>query len=300
MKNRITVITPTYNRLFTLPKLYDSLKKQTYQNFEWIVIDDGSTDCTKKWLYELSQKKDRKFQFQYHSIVNGGKQRAINFAVPKAQGNYIFIVDSDDFLVEDAIEKITDWINEIDLLSDYAGVSGIKGNKNGIPINGEPLFKGNYVDATNLDRKKYNLEADMAEIYKKEILLKYPFHVWPEEKFVPEATVWDEIALDGYKLRWHKDIVYICEYLEDGLTKGSWNLLKENPMGYAMLFNQQLKYVEDKKKAFGTAVQMVSNIVLANQWRYLKQSNKKLITIIALPLGILLSFRRKIQFKLDK
>ena len=297
MENKITVITPTYNRLHTLPKLYESLKKQTYQKFEWLVVNDGSKDGTEGWLDQIYKDKDRKFEFQYYNNQNSGKQCSINFAVPKSSGNYIFIVDSDDYLVKDAIEKIMSWVLEIKDLPKFAGVSGIKANEKGMPIGGEPLYDKRYVDATNLEREKFNLSADMAEIYKKEILLKYPFYVWKGEKFVPEATVWDEIAADGYKIRWYRDIIYICEYLEDGLTKGSWDLLRKNPMGYAMLFNQQLKYTKDKKKAWGIAVQMVCNITLAKQWKYIKQSNDKLITIAALPFGILLSFRRKRQFK---
>lgn len=297
MENKITVITATYNRLHTLPKLYNSLKQQTYQKFEWLVVNDGSIDNTDEWLEQINKDNSRKFKFQYYNRKNVGKQRAINFAVPKATGKYIFIVDSDDYLVQNAIEKIMNWTIEIDNLEEFAGISGLIGNKSGVPIGGNPLFNEEYVDATNLERKKFNLSADMAEIYKKDILLKYPFCVWKGETFVPEDTVWNEIALDGYKLRWHNDIIYICEYLEDGLTKGSWNLLQKNPMGYAMLFNHQLKYTKDRKEAWKIAVQMVANISLAKQWKFLRSSNNILITIMAFPFGFLLSFRRKRQFR---
>lgn len=77
------------------------------------------------------------------------------------------------------------------------------------------------MDATNLQRDKYNLDADMCEAYKTDIFKKYPMAEWPGEKFAPEQIALNEIALDGYKVRWHADIIYICDYLNDGLTKGS-------------------------------------------------------------------------------
>lgn len=100
-------------------------------------------------------------------------------------------------------------------------------------------FAGVRIDATNLDRAKYNLDADMCEAYKTQLFKKYPMAEWPGEKFAPEQIALNEIALDGYLLRWYSDILYQCDYLEDGLTKGSSSLEKNNPMGYIYLLIYQ-------------------------------------------------------------
>ena len=293
--NRVTVFTPTYNRGYILDHLYESLCGQSDYRFDWLIIDDGSTDHTES-LVNMWINSEKRFPIQYWKVPNAGKQRAINQAVQMIQTEYIFIVDSDDYLTADAIEKVNRWLTEIDGRQDLAGVSGIRGNKDYQPIGDEAGFAGEYIEANNLERSRYRLSADMAEIYRVDLLRRFPFPVWPGEKFVPEAVVWDEIALQGYKIRWYKDIIYICEYLEDGLTKGSWNLLKNNPMGYAMLFDHQLKTTKNLKEKCRIALQMDSCICLANESGYIKRSNEPLLSCLLMPAGRLLARRRKKQF----
>lgn len=297
-KYKVTVFTPTYNRAYIIENLYKSLQTQTKLEFEWLVIDDGSTDNTSQ-LFEQWIKNDNKFEIRYFKFKNGGKQRAINEALGMAQGEYLFIVDSDDFICNVAIEKIYNWLKTIEDKKDFVGVSGIRGNKNGEPISGVPKFynKKEYVDATNLEREKYNLQADMAEVYKIDILKKYPFSVFEGENFVPEAIIWNQIALDGYKIRWFKDVIYICEYLDDGLTKASWNLLKKNPMGYANYFSHRLKYTNKFKERYYVACQYIVCSIIGKQFKYILKSNDILLTILALPIGIPLAVRRIYQLR---
>ena len=103
----ITIFTPTYNRKKTLPKLYESLKNQNDKDFEWLIVDDGSSDGTDKLIEEY--KKENILNIRYFYKENGGKQRAVNFGVEKSQGEYFFIVDSDDFLSSDAVSKIKEY-----------------------------------------------------------------------------------------------------------------------------------------------------------------------------------------------
>lgn len=290
--NKLTVFTPTYNRGYTLSRLADSLINQTNHQFDWLVIDDGSEDNTEEIIKEY-QNMDLPFRITYQKVKNGGKQRAINLAVHQIKTEYIFIVDSDDYLTEDAIEKVSGWL--ADLPKEFAGLSGVKG-KNGFKyISGMPLIEERYIDATNLERIKYNLMSDMAEIYKVDILKKYPFRVWDGETFVPESTVWNQIALDGYMLRWYKDIIYICEYLEDGLTKGSWQLLKKNPMGYAMMYNHQL--LTEKTGRANIAIQMISCLCMGRKLSKIFKSNAPVLALLCVPVGVALYFRRKSQFR---
>ena len=101
----ITVFTPTYNRAYILPKLYESLCNQTCKDFEWLVVDDGSTDETPALLQKWQAEK--KIAMNIISRKNGGKSTAINLGIQNANGNLFFIVDSDDFLTDNAIEVIS-------------------------------------------------------------------------------------------------------------------------------------------------------------------------------------------------
>ena len=178
--NRITVFTPTYNRCYTLSRLADSLIGQTNLEFDWYVIDDGSTDETEQFFADLCSR-GLPISVRYEKVTNGGKQRAINRAVQNIDSEFTFIVDSDDYLLPDAIEKVMEWIT--DLPSGVAGVSGLKAvkeNDKSEPIAGLPSFIGDYIEITNLERNQYNLTADMAEIYRTDILKKFPFPVWKD------------------------------------------------------------------------------------------------------------------------
>ena len=217
------------------------------------------------------------------------------------KGKYFFMVDSDDYLLEDAIEKMKTWILEIDDKSDIVGVGAARAYPNMQYIKGIPpkIENDNSVDVSNIDRKKYDLDADMCEAYKISIMKNYTFKVWKNEKFSPEEIVLNDMALDGYKIRWHKDIIYICDYLDDGLTKGQWNLLKNNPMGYAMLYNNKLKYCYSFKERIYNSCQMIALSLIGKNFNYILKSNDKISTFLSLPIGIILYFRRKAQFKND-
>lgn len=214
----MTILTPTYNRGYILKKAFDSLCRQSDLDFEWIVVDDGSVDDTEN-LVKSWMKEKIPFSLRYFKQENGGKHRALNKGILEAKYEYILILDSDDHLTDDAVAKVHYWVKTIEGKDDFAGVSGLRGwiNRDG-PIGGS----GNgseYIDAKNTERRKYNLSGDKAEVYKTEILKKYPFPEFEGEKFLSEHVVWDSIAKDGYKLRWFNDVIYKCEYLEDGLTK---------------------------------------------------------------------------------
>lgn len=295
----ITIFTPTFNREKTLPRLYESLKEQTSHCFEWLIIDDGSTDNTSN-LFNKWIKEDNGFKIRYYKTANGGKQRAINEAVKLALYDYFFIVDSDDYIDPYAIEQICSWIQQIDNNSNFAGVSGIKCHFNGNYIDGEPLFnKQTYIDATNIERRKYNLQADMAEIYKTNILKKYPFPVWHDEKFTPECIVWDAIALDGYKIRWFNSKIYYCEYLEDGLTKGGYKLYANNLMGCAMALNIKLKTTKNIKSKIINIIEILISCILKKEFKYILSIEYPITAIILFPIAWLLSFKRKKLIKIN-
>ncbi len=229
----VTVFTPTYNRAYRLPKLYESLKRQTSNHFEWIIVDDGSTDDTKA-LVERWLKNDNGFDIRYIYKENGGKHTAINAGVKAAKYDWFFIVDSDDYVTDDAVEKIESWTENL-RDEKIAGVSGTSVFPDKTTIGEKIQFApGEYVDAKNTERGKYGLGGDKAEIFRTAILRKYPFPVFEGERFLSEICVWNKIAEEGYKVRWYNYPIKVCEYLDDGLTSQNKDnqLLRDNFEGY--------------------------------------------------------------------
>ena len=248
----ITVFTPTYNRAYIIDNLYTSLLNQSDKDFEWVVVDDGSTDDTAKYFEKITQN-DNGFPITFVVQENGGKHRAINKGVSLASGEMFFIVDSDDYLAPDAIEKIKKWRGTLPTDFKWAGVSGARGYKNGTII-GQMECDGQFVDATNLEREEKHLLGDKAEVYFTSLLREYPFPEFENEKFLTEEVVWNKIAYDGYKIRWFKDIIYICEYIEDGLTKSGDAKYINNPQGVLYWAKQQLIFFAGNKKRIYSAI----------------------------------------------
>lgn len=290
----LTIFTTTYNRAHLLPRLFESLCNQDCFDFEWLVINDGSSDGTSA-LFDHWLNLDCPFAIRYYEEKNGGKQRAINKALKLARGEYFFIVDSDDFLSEDAISFILKGFASLPPNDHtYIGISGVKVDFDGSPIHQKPLINPSvgFVDCNNIERPIYNLQADMAEAFFTDKLRRYQFPVWEGETFTPEAVVWDQMALDGFKLRWFDKPIYYCEYQPDGLSNSSWRLLRDNPMGYAMLFNTELQYIT--KKRLHKVLQFISCCCLAGEYGYVLRCNSRL-AIPLFPLGFLLSLRRRSQ-----
>lgn len=237
----VTVFTPTYNRAYTINNLYESLKRQTINNFEWLVIDDGSTDNTQQ-LFEELIKQNNEFPIRYIKVENGGKHRAINMGVTLAQGRLFFIVDSDDFLTDDAIEKIQNWENNLPHNATFAGIAGARGYSIDKMIGSGCL--GPFFDSISQERKEYGLSGDKAEVFYTNILKQFPFPTFEGENFISESVVWFAIGAAGHKIRWYNDIIYITEYLQDGLTKNQDLLFEKNPQGHLALLKSDLKYLK--------------------------------------------------------
>lgn len=231
----ITIFTPTYNRRNTLPRLYESLKEQIDMDFEWLIVDDGSKDNTKELIEKYQEENLLNIRYFYQE--NGGKQRAINNGIKKALGEYFFIVDSDDFLSNDAISMIKKYA--ISLPNDFGGMVFKK-----IPISQKNSihFTEKYIDTNPIDIVfKYNLLGDKGEIFKTEILKNFPFPEIQNEKFVPEGYIWNKIG-KKYNLRYIDYGIYYFEYLEDGYTNNFKRDLKRNPKGFSLYYKDMLSY----------------------------------------------------------
>lgn len=211
----LTIFTPTFNRAFSLPILYESLQKQESNNFEWLVIDDGSTDNTKA-LFEKWQQENNPFKITYIYQENSGKHRAVNKGAELAQGELFFIVDSDDYIAPNATKRIAEIYEQIKGNNSFAGLTAMRADFSGKRIGGNADF--DVIDTTMTEiRTKYKIKGDMAEVIKTKILKQYPFKEFDGENFLEERTVWDEIS-KKYLMRFFNENLYFCEYLQGGLS----------------------------------------------------------------------------------
>lgn len=237
---KITVFTPTYNRAYIIENLYRSIQRQTYRNFEWIVVDDGSSDNTEE-LFAAWQAEDNSFPIRYHKQKNGGKCRGINRGLEMARGELFFTVDSDDYLTDDALEKIVKWEAELPKDGKFCGIVANRGTAPDSTPN--TLFEGDYLDGNAFDM--YNgIDGEKALVFYTDIHRKYLYPEFPGEKFMTEAVTWNRMAWDGYKIRYFNDIIWIWEYKPDGLTKAGYQVFLDNPQGTALFFREKAVYFD--------------------------------------------------------
>lgn len=232
-----TILTPTYNRARTLPALKASLDGQTFRGFEWLIVDDGSTDETSalldSWIGSTA------YALRVLRAANGGKHRALNRGIPEALGRWIFIVDSDDWLPPDGLEKIAALAPEAEADERIGGIMGFRVDPGGRKI-GEDFPPGlRSRDAAALTFVD-GLRGDKAEVFKAEVLRRFPFPEFPGEKFITECVVWFRIAAAGYELLLLRENIYICEYRADGLSAKSLELRLANPCGTLLFYAEEL------------------------------------------------------------
>ncbi len=236
---KITVFTPTYNRAYILENLYRSLQRQSFHDFEWLIVDDGSTDNTEE-LVATWHSEDNFFPIRYYKKENGGKCAAINYALDFAEGLLFLTVDSDDYLTDDALQKISDWESSIHDLNVFCGVSGNLGTSPTDTPN--QIFHANYQDATLLDRY-HNIDGERAFAFYTEIHKNYRYPIFDNERFITEAVVWNRMANDGYSMRFYNDIICVYEYKDDGLTKAGASIFINNPRGYGLWLKEKEEFL---------------------------------------------------------
>ena len=280
----ITILTPTYNRGYIIDKAYKSLLNQSDNDFEWLIIDDGSTDNTEKLVKNFIIED--KITVRYYKKKNGGKHTALNFGFDKANGNYILILDSDDFLTKDAIQTVKQYIKKYGKNKKIACLSFLRIYDNGKTIGkvySEDEVISNYID---FKHNKGHL-GDMAEVYKTDVLKKYSFPIFNDEKFLSEAIVWNKIALDYDTVFINKGI-YVCEYLGDGLSKNILINRIKSPIG---AYENALVFMNPM---FNFLIRLKNSIIYTGFYLMAYKSNKgilnnvpsKFLVIIMYPGGL--------------
>ena len=249
-KYKITLFTPTYNRAYILDVLYRSVQRQTYRNFEWIIMDDGSTDNTEE-LVRSWMKDGNDFPIRFYKVPNGGKCRAINRGLDLAEGELFFIMDSDDYLTDDSLETVVKWESTIAGKPGYCGVAGNRGSSPTETPNTsiESMYgKGvNYIDEYAFVRyPEYTdkvIDGERAGVWYTEIHRKYKYPEFEGENFLTPCITWNRMSNDGYKIRIFEDIIWICEYREDGLTmQGNMRFIK-NPAGAGLCLREKAEFL---------------------------------------------------------
>lgn len=234
----ISIITATYNRASTLPELKASIEAQTYKDFEWIVVDDGSTDETQALLQ--TWLKEGHLELIVFRQRNGGKHRALNRAIANARGRWIYIVDSDDRLPPLALEIISAHANLVQNAGNVAGLIGLKADFDGNIIGEKLPEKVQYADALSLTYR-YGIRGDKADVFKTDVLKKFPFPEIEGENFLTEATVWYRIARAGYTLRIVNEVLYEACYRADGLSARILQLHVQNIRGTLMFYKEEIE-----------------------------------------------------------
>lgn len=279
----ITIITPTYNRGHTLPILYESLVKQTSKNFEWLIVDDGSTDNTSDIVNGFISKS--KIKIRYLKKYNGGKHTALNVGFNNALTEWILIVDSDDWLKHNSIEYL---FKEASKLSkDYVSISFLRTYPDG-KIIGDKFNESQSLE-NYLDRISQNIAGDKADLIRTDALNGFAFPEFKGENFLAESPMFLWLTKKG-RTKFLNFDGYVCEYLAGGLTDNSIKNRYRCVNSTLYVYKNQYNQYNSLKLKFRAAT---------NWWRFknFRAISSDPVPIIYYPFGLILNIKDRIQKK---
>lgn len=288
----ITIITPTYNRAHLLRRCYESLLRQVDKDFEWIIVDDGSSDDTEMVVRQFASDD---FSICYIRKENGGKHTALNASHTHIRGQYVLILDSDDYLTDTAIAVVRREWEKYGQSEKIGIITFLRGK-----TTEDPLCRGTVVNQP-VDLRTCKREIihgnDCCEVIRADLFMKYPFPVFDGERFVSECALWDRVA-ETHDCVYVNEVIYICEYLEGGLTKTGKKLQISNPRGGMFTSNQRMGkefplLLRVKNGLLYTCYGCFAGITLAE---LLRNSSARVLTILCLPGGRLLHYYWKKKY----
>ena len=278
----LTVFTPAFNRAYTLPRTYESLRRQDSKSFIWLIVDDGSTDNTKE-LVDGWIREEKDFEIRYIYKENGGMHTAHNTAYRNIDTLLNVCIDSDDELADSAVTKILKKWDEIKD-KDYAGIIALDADMNKGKVIGKGFPEGltettlsGYYDAGGSGDKKL--------IYRTDIINQYP--EYPEfegEKYVSLSYKYLLIDQD-YKLSVLDEIVCNVEYQADGSSNSMFKQYLKNPKGFAFWRTVRMKYDKSFKRRVMDCIHYCSSAQIGNIKGYIKDSPYPALTILCTPAG---------------
>lgn len=281
----LTVFTPAYNRAHTLPRTYESLRRQSCKDFIWLIVDDGSTDGTAALVCGW-QEEDNGFAIRYVYKENGGMHTAHNTAYENIDTELNVCIDSDDCLADGAVEKIlAKWEQVKD--RGYAGIIGLDADFGGSVIGKgfpdgmtETTLSGYYAAGGTGDKKL---------VYRTDIIKRYPpYPVFEGEKYVALAYKYRLIDQE-YKLAVLNEVLCNVEYQADGSSNTMWRQYLKNPRGFAFWRKVCMQYPTSKKRLVMDCIHYCSSSIIAHDKNYLRESPRKLLTLLCTPAGWLLT-----------
>ena len=285
----LTVFTPAYNRADLLVRCYDSMKRQTCKDFIWMIIDDGSTDGTqelvKQWI-----SKESDFTIEYYYKENGGLHTAYNEAIAHISTELCVCIDSDDFMPDDAVKKITSFWKE-NGSNNVAGIVGLDYDLDDNII-GDPLPNQKTVNLINLLVGKYPIHnGDRTNVVRTELYKKFaPMKVFPGEKIFNPHYMHLQISQQYDFLVLNENLRYV-EYQPTGMSNSMLKQYRNSPNSFAEIRKLYLSFPDTSFKfKLRHSIHLVSSCILAGKpWKAIKDSPCKMITIMAIPCGVVLA-----------
>lgn len=257
----LTVFTPTYNRAHTLPQLYASLCRQSCKLFMWLIVDDGSSDTTEVLVQSWISQGN--IIIKYYKQENGGKQRAHNTGVAHCETECFLCVDSDDYLVDDAVQILSDsWLKVRDN-SSVSGIIAMHGINHNEPIGNFLPKEITFSPLTDLYRK-HGFSGDTKLMFRTAILRQFPYEVAEGEKFIPENYAYLQIDQKYTMYLVHK-IIGIGGYQEDGYSKSIHKVIYRNPKSYMKVKKLSMDLAPTSKYKFLNAINLLSAYFIVHQ-----------------------------------
>ena len=286
---KLTILTPAYNRSDRLPALFESLKSQTIKAFQWLIVDDGSTDDTKSYISSLETSY---FEIDYYYKPNGGKHTALNYSHPYIKAEYVCIVDSDDYLIPEAVEQILSLIERYkdnDQIACYSFQKGLTADKALVSdMPDVPLISDHITFRLNGKRL-----GDCFEIVKTSVFTAFPFPEFEGEKFLSEGYLWVKIA-QKYKTVYINKVIYICEYLEGGLTSSGRKMRIKSPLGGMEVCNLYLSCTDTPRLCLKMTIKELLLYICFGKFAGLsysemyKKCSRKALFVLGYPAGWLM------------
>jgi len=290
----LTVFTPTYNREYCLGQCYESLTRQTNQDFIWLIIDDGSSDNTKA-LVESWVKED-KISIRYHYQENQGMHGGHNTAYELIDTDLNVCIDSDDYMPDNAVELILANWQSIKGKAEYAGLVGLDAYQDGKVIGTsipDEITKTRLYDLY----QNHGVKGDKKLVYRTEIVKKYPsYPIFEGERFVPLGYLYQLIDQDYFLLPVN-EVFCIVEYQLDGSSLNMLKQYRRHPNGFGFSRKSGMLLAKNFKDKFKNAIHYVSCAIFNKNWGFIGESPKKLSTIAAIPFGVVLNIYIRLNTK---
>lgn len=228
MKPFFSVFTPTFNRAELIGRVYESLMRQSFTSFEWIVVDDGSTDDTESVVSAFAELAS--FPVRYFKTENRGKVAAINYALDYADGVFFLVFDSDDWCTEDALQCFYDAWEKLssESRSEYGAISCLKKYANE-EIVGEDYSRIDAFGCSYIDRFNLSVLGDKWECILTEVHKSYRYDLAVGERYQAPEYAWLKMA-EKYNTIFLNKALSVVEYQDDGISRNNLKHRSSSPV----------------------------------------------------------------------